>query len=328
MNSEWDARRKYVLGAVEAVEQQDSEAWGRVEAEWMRLPRSLAPREREHLAADAAEHFTREFDAEPEESFATPFADINECLDGGFRRGQLVVIAADGKQGKSQLVDQFMATFKKHRPDLRCSLFINEMTPKSRRSRWVQRELGIPSARVKNGNLSQSERDRIVEAAAGFPFDITGIAGDGFQDVANQITRLRPDVACVDIVSKFPYSGERELALGVSVLDAAAKSVNALLILTSHLNEKGVNSETGIRRTPTPTDIRDSGAVKNFADVLMFLHRRERKDERGHATGDWLPSGRLYMPYVRDGESGGVKVKFNPDRLRFELPPQKTEEMT
>lgn len=317
----WLSRHQAVSRAVEAVNGKDDEDWATAFSALLALPRPSVDRERDQDRDKASERF-RDRQAEPEEdSFPLPFADLNDKLYGGFRRGHLIVLAADGKSGKSMILDQFLeSAFRLKQAKGR--LYLNEMSAVEREARWIQRRLGIAVERVIRRQLKDTEVEAIAQSIdEQFPWDATNIKGEGFEEVAARIVSNADDIAGVDILTKFPYSSERDLANGLVQLHAAAESVGTCLIVTTHLNQKGMNAETGIRRAPTPTDIRNSGSVADFADVVMFLHRQQQVDEKsGKATGRYLNDARLYMPYVRLGEEHSIKVTFNAERLRYELP--------
>lgn len=308
----WAERRRAILLAADAIESRNGRTWSQVDDLLFQV-RSARPNQSQTLKAkDAAKRIQELLDNPAEDTFPLPFDKLNKCLLGGLRRGQTMVLAADPAHGKSVLADQILEHAAK--AGANCHLLMNEMQPMDRAARWIQRRTGIHEEKVLSRNLNQVEREQIIGEAETFPFDITSIAGDSFRDVADRLRDTRPDVAVVDLLSRFDYRDERELRLGVTTLTDAAHQTRCALILCHHLNEKRV-SDRGSRPTPSLTDIRDSGSVKNFADSVMFLNREHDPEE----PTKLLTTGDVYLAKVRAGKTGGVKVRLNTSRLRFEL---------
>jgi len=308
----WQERRRAILLAADALEGRDAKAWSQVD-ELLFSVRSARPNEAVTLRQeDAAKRVEAMLNEDAAETFKLPFDKLNQCLLGGLRRGQTAILAADPAHGKSLLVDQMLEHFA--RAGHRCHLMLNEMTPADRTARWIQRRTGIREEKVLARDLDISEREAILKESETFPFDMTQIAGDSPVEIANRIRDAKADVVALDLLSKLPYSNERELRAAVTMLTDAAHQANCALIMLHHLNEKRV-SDRGSRPTPSLTDIRDSGSVKNFADVVMFLNRDHDPDE----PTKLLTPGTLYLAKVRAGKTGGVKVRLNASRLRFDL---------
>jgi len=314
----WNPRRQALLeAAIPAVEKEDAELWAKFEDAFTRLPRTAVPRKIDHDRKDAAERFRVRQTEEPDETFPLPFPELNEPLLGGLSRGDLVILAGAGKAGKSMYLDQCLESF--HRAGANCRLYLSEMSPEKREARWVQRRLGISMGRVLHKRLTAEEVNQVSEAIdREFPWDATKAHGRGFAEVAQMIVNHAPDVAAVDVLTKFNYDGQRDLSNGVAQLHAAAESVGACLIIATHLSRSGVNKDTGVRRPPTVDDIKDASSVADFADVAFLLHRKQEKDENGKAVSNYLPDAKLYAPYVRTGEPTTLSLEFNPDKLAFQ----------
>ncbi len=318
--SDWDVRREALLLAAQAVESSDPEKWARFEDRFAALPRTLAPREIDHDRNNAAERFRHRQNEEPDETYPFPWASLNDSLLGGLARGDLVVLAGPGKAGKSVFLDQALETF--HHAGANCRLYLSEMSPEKREARWIQRHLGIPMGRVLHKHLDADEVDRIAAVIdKDFPWDATKAHGKGFAEVASMIVRHRPDVAAIDVLTKFNYDGQRDLSNGIATLHAAAESVGACIIIATHLSRAGINRDTGIRRPPTVDDIKDASSVADFADVVFLLNRKQETDGHGKATSNYLPEARLYVPYVRTGEPTTLDLWFNSSTLSFDQAP-------
>lgn len=316
--NDWEARRDALLLAADAVESRNPEAWGQFEDRFAQLPRTLAPSEIDYERDAAAERFRIRQREEPDDTFPFPFASLNDSLMGGLARTDLVILAGPGKAGKSILIDQALESF--HKAGAKCRLYLSEMSPEKREARWIQRNLGISMGKVLHKRLTDDQVDQVAEAIdRDFPWDATKAFGRGFEEVASMIVKHRPDVAAVDVLTKFRYDGQRELSHGITSLHAAAESVGAVLLIATHLSRSGVDRDTGIRRPPTVDDIKDASSVADFADVVFLLSRKQERDpDTRKATSNYGPEGKLYVPYVRSGAPTMLDLRFNTERLQFD----------
>lgn len=315
--SDWDTRREALLLAASAVESRDAEAWARFEDRYAKLPRTLVAREVDCDRGDAADRFRHRQREEPDETYPFPFPSLNDSLLGGVARGDLVILAGPGKTGKSMFLDQALESF--HDAGANCRLYLSEMSPEKREARWIQRKLGIAMGRTLHKRLDHETIEKVAGVIdRDFPWDATKAHGKGFAEVAEMIVGHKPDVAAIDVLTKFNYDGQRDLSNGIAALHAAAESVGATLIIATHLSRAGVNRDSGIRRPPTVDDIKDASSVADFADVVFLLNRKQETDGAGKATSNYLPEARLYVPYVRTGEPTKIDLRFSTERLAFE----------
>jgi replicative DNA helicase len=208
------------------------------------------------------------------------------------------------------LLDQLLETV--HKRGRRVHLYMNEMALEERVTRYLTRQTGVPYQRIISGKTDAEQNKAIVASLAhGIPFGITLVAGWSAEEIAHHIRRNNWDVAAVDILHLIEFEDERELSRISATLNRCAKQADCALVATVHLNEKRVLSAT--RPRPTLGDIRNSGSLKNDADVVCFVYR-----EQDPETGEPLPEGAIYFSKVRNGEVGGIPVRFNASRLRFE----------
>lgn len=242
------------------------------------------------------------------ESFPLPFRELNRATAGGLKRGGVTLIGGWSSHGKSALLDQTLD----HVADQgsRVHLYINEMTRLERNLRTVARRSGVPFHRLASGKVNDDQKARVVEHFEAFRYGITEVEGWSAEDIAFDIRRHRWDVAAVDILHLIEHDEERDIARISRVLNRSAKQADSHVIATVHLNERRV--EKAERPPPTLGDIRGSGSLKNDADNVLFVYRRQTKD--GTAL---LDDGRIYAAKVRNGELRGVNARFDGSRMQF-----------
>jgi replicative DNA helicase len=307
----WQERRRAILLASDAIVSRDNKAWSEVD-DLLFSVRSARPAESETFKKEEApKHLKALLDDPAVDTFPLPFARLNKCLLGGLRRGQTFVLAADPAIGKSVLADQWAEHMALNGAEV--LLMMNEMQPVDRAARWVQRRTGIHEEKVLSKDLSEDERATILKEAETFPFDMVNIAGESFRDVADRLRQTKPDVAVVDLLSRFDYQDERSLRLGMAMLTNAAHQSKCGLVVLHHLNQRR-QREDGSRPSPTLQDLRDSGSVGGFADIVGFLSRDSNPDD----PVQLMATGKLRLAKVRAGRVGGIRVRLNSTNIRFD----------
>lgn len=247
------------------------------------------------------------------EVFPTPWAPINYKLNGGLRRGEVMLLGGWTSHGKSVAADQIIE--HNHQRGARCRTYINEMTARQRALRSASRLSGVNFGRMLAGTLTTQERDRVVNhlpQVAKLP-PITDAAGLSAEDIARSIRRARPDVALVDILHLIDYADESDLRRISRVFKTCAIQADCVIVATIHLNERRASNVSAVMPRPGMSDIKGSSSLKQDASVVAFVHRQQDPQ-----TGEPLPEGELYLMKNRDGELGGVGVRLNPHRIRFE----------
>ncbi len=250
-------------------------------------------------------------------------------LDGmtlGMHGGELLVVAARPAMGKSALALNIAAhasLFEKKA----VLLFSLEMSSEQLGMRMLAQEGRVDLARIRAGNLISNERendwDKINDATrrlrdARIRLDVTPSLN--VADIRARARRLHAQEECdlvvvdyLQLVSARPGTDSREQAVAdVSrSLKHLAMELQIPVIALSQLN-RGVESRTDKR--PLLGDLRESGAIEQDADVILFIYRDEvyRKDspEKGIAE--------LILAKQRNGPTGTVKVRFNGPHTRFD----------
>jgi replicative DNA helicase len=282
-------------------------------------PRIEAERILEERSSIASRAFTpdqladlmrRTFKAETPEVFPWPFARLNQYSSGGMRRGEFTLIGGWTSHGKSVFLDDCLKAAQRHRR--RVALYINEMTPQERLYRLLADASGVEFARLREHKLGDDERRRVDRALESEPFfAITDATEWTAEEIKRDIIRCRYDVVGVDILHEIDHDDEADLRRIVRRLSQAAKRGNCHVLATVHLNE--FRATTTQRPRPALRDIRGSGMLKNAADFVLFVWRQD--DENGIPTED----GAVYFSKARNARLGGLPVRLNGDRMRFEV---------
>ncbi len=243
--------------------------------------------------------------------FPWPFERLNQKTAGGMRPGEFILIGGHTSHGKSIFADQILENCQRSGASVR--LYMNEMALEERVARSVARRSGIPYRKIVEGRLTDEEREGVEhEIEKWRPHGITYVAGWSAEEIAAHMRRYSWDVALLDILHLVGYQDTRELDMISSQLANVARQSNTAVLATVHLNEGRVSGQ--VRPRPTLGDIRGTGALKNDCDTCCFVYQQQ-DEETGFPLGG--PS-EIYFAKVRNGEVGGMKCNFNPQRLRFE----------
>jgi replicative DNA helicase len=221
------------------------------------------------------------------DALPTPWPRLNFELAGGFRPGQLIVVAARPSVGKSTMALNIAAY--NARRDRRARMFSLEMPAEDLLRRLISSEALIEHGFLAAGNLQPAERHRAARILAELDNAPLEIFADVFEltDICARIPATktgRCELAIVDYIGLIQQHGRhenrnQEISAITRRLKLLAVDHKIPIIALSQLNR---SSETESRK-PTLADLRDSGSLEQDADVVLLLHApaRERRNRNG-----------------------------------------------
>jgi replicative DNA helicase len=236
----------------------------------------------------------------------------------GMQEGEVTVVGARSGVGKSSLMIQ--AAHENAREGMPVDLYSLEMKRKLVLWRLWALESGLPFNAIKRKLLNDSERRLLREAAyrvAEMPIRIY----DDSEMTLGQIAAMARLSArrngmkffAVDYAQIVNAEGRDEKTKVSSVsrtLTKLAKSENVHLMLLSQLRK--VPSEM-YNKAPHIGDLRETGQLENDCHTCVLLHRGWDEDASRIAL-----DGELIIPKQRNGATGALQAKFNPNSLIFE----------
>jgi replicative DNA helicase len=247
-------------------------------------------------------------------------------LDGmtrGFQPGDLVIVAARPSMGKTSLVlnvAQHVAT----QPDHAVGFFSLEMSKESLFLRLLTSEAQIDSHRLMSGAIGQRDYGRIshaLETLSAMRLFIDDTAGIGVLEMRAKARRLRAEhglsLLVVDYIQLMTGRGRfenrtLELAAISRSLKGLAKELNVPIIVLSQLC-RAPESRSDLR--PQLSDLRESGALEQDADVVVMIYRDDayNRDPNNPEAG----TAELIVATQRNGPTGLVKLAFLREQTRF-----------
>lgn len=255
----------------------------------------------------------------------TGIRDLDELL-GGLSPGQLIIVAARPKMGKSSLAVNF-AEHAALRLNKRVAIFTFEMQPDELGERMLASESSVAGSKIRSGGLDEADwsaamqaYDRLRQAAPRL-----FIAKPRQARVEHVIAQARREHArdplsliAIDYLQLMDAPGDnRAQAIGdiTRALKLMAGELKVPVVLLSQLNRK---LEERTDKRPMPSDLRDSGSIEQDADVVLFIYRDEKYNPESRFEG----TAELIVALQRNGPTGMVRVAFHEERFRFETLPE------
>jgi replicative DNA helicase len=233
----------------------------------------------------------------------TGLADL-DSLTGGLLPGNLVVIAGRTHMGKTALALQLAEHICEKTPGMMFSLEASRREVAGRMIEWHRHRLGRDGAVDKVFNLSLF----VDDSASMSPW----VMRARLRRMKRQHGVALIVVDYLQLVRGKGDSREQEVAFISRELKAIARDFEVPLIALSQLNRK-VEDRTDKR--PHMSDLRESGAIEQDADLIMLLYRPDYYDQK--FEGSTAEAEILVAKNRNTGRSGTVKVTFSRDLGRF-----------
>ena len=242
-----------------------------------------------------------------------------DAILGGLRPGQLGLLAARPKMGKTALAMNIAehVALDLHRP---VAFFSFEMQPDELVERMFSSIGGINSQHVRNGALDDedwSSTTRTISALRDAPIYISRPRRARVETVVAQLRRqhakLRIGLCVIDYLQLMEAPGEnRNQAISdiTRTLKLAAGEIGIPILLLSQLNR---DLEKRADKRPMPSDLRDSGAIEQDADFVLFVYRDEVYNKASPEVG----TAELIVALQRNGPPGTVRAQFQPEKFKF-----------
>ena len=258
---------------------------------------------------------------------ASGFTDLDE-LTSGFQPSDLVIVAARPSMGKTALVLN-IAQYAAIEKNVPVAVFSLEMSKESLVQRMLTAEGRVDAQKMRKGLLRDEDYSRLARAAgilSGAPIWIDDSAGISLLEIRSKARRLKADqdigMVVVDYLQLIqgPASSEsrqQEISQISRSLKALAKELAVPVIALSQLS-RAPEQRAGDHR-PQLSDLRESGAIEQDADLVMFIYRQEIYDGPTDKDGNSLEGrAEVIIGKQRNGPVGLVNLFFHKAYTRFE----------
>jgi replicative DNA helicase len=254
------------------------------------------------------------------------FHDLDE-MTGGFQKGDLVILAARPSMGKTSIVVG-MALHAAIMHQVPVAIYSLEMSKEQIVQRMLCHEALVDLGRLLRGRLSDDDYVRLAQAAGHLntaPLWIDDTGSLNIIEMRAKARRLKADVPnlgmiILDYVQLMGGSNAENRQQEVSQisrgLKTLAKEIGVPIIALSQLSRA---PEQRTDHRPQLSDLRESGALEQDADLVMFLYRPERYMTPAEAEEKGMVGqSELIIGKQRNGPTGIVELFFRKESTRFE----------
>ena len=250
----------------------------------------------------------------------TGFVDL-DYRTAGMQPSDLILIAARPSMGKTALalnIAQYVA-FKKNLP---VAIFSLEMSKEQLVNRMFSLESSVDAQKLRTGQLNDQEWERLIESAGVIGKSnliIDDTPGISVAELRSKCRKYKLEqnlsMIIIDYLQLMTGSGrtdsrQQEISDISRSLKAIARELNVPLIALSQLS-RAVEQRPDHR--PMLSDLRESGAIEQDADVVMFIYR---DDYYNHDT-DKKGISEIIIAKQRNGPIGTVELAWLPEDTRF-----------
>lgn len=264
----------------------------------------------------------------------TGFHELDK-LTSGWQNSDLIIIAARPAMGKTAFVLS-MAKNMAVNYSTPTAIFSLEMSNLQLVNRLVSNVCELPSEKIKSGQLSNMEWDQLmarIKHLYGAPLFIDDTPSLSIFELRTKARRLVREhnvkILIIDYLQLMNASGmkfgsrEQEVSMISRSLKQLAKELNIPIIALSQLNRSVENRGSGDGKDgkrPQLSDLRESGAIEQDADIVCFIHRPEyyyRSSSDG-TDRDIRGLAEFIVAKHRSGRVDDVDMRFRAEFARFE----------
>ncbi|MCU0473624.1 MAG: replicative DNA helicase [Bacteroidales bacterium] len=248
-------------------------------------------------------------------------------LTSGWQKSELIIIAARPSMGKTALALS-MARNMAIEHGKKVAIFSCEMSSIQLVNRLIVAETDIPGDKIRNGRLSEEEwkqLDTRIKKLVQAPIFIDDTPAISIFELRAKCRRLmaqhKLDIVIVDylqLMSGPDNAGSREQEVSniSRSLKSIAKELNVPIIALSQLN-RSVEMRGGTKR-PLLSDLRESGAIEQDADMVVFIHRQEKFGITTFEDGSSTKGiAEIILAKNRNGPVDDVKLRFREEKAQF-----------
>ena len=259
---------------------------------------------------------------------ASGFTDLDD-MTSGFQPADLVIVAARPSMGKTA----FVLNIAQHAAivdQVPVAFFSLEMSKESLVQRMLTAEARIDAQRLRKGMLRDDDFPRLARAAgilSSAPVWIDDTPGITLLEMRSKARRLKAESGVKMVVVDYlqlmqgpahSESRQQEVSMISRGLKALAKELSVPVIALSQLS-RAPEQRTGEHKRPQLSDLRESGAIEQDADLIMFLYRQEMYDGPVDKDGNSLEGkAEVIVGKQRNGPTGVVNLHFHKMYTRFE----------
>ena len=251
----------------------------------------------------------------------TGFIDL-DYKTSGLQPSDLVLIAARPSMGKTAFVLN-MVQHIAMKKELPCMIFSLEMSSEQLVQRMIAMGTGIDSQKLRTGNLNDNDWDPLIRGivdVSDSKIIIDDTPGISVGELRSKCRKVKLEkglsIVIIDYLqlmtgsSKRSENRQQEISEISRSLKALAREIKAPVVALSQLSRA---CETRPDHRPMLSDLRESGAIEQDADIVMFLYR----DDYYHKDTEHPNEAEVIIAKQRNGPIGTVNLMWKPETTRF-----------
>ena len=251
----------------------------------------------------------------------TGFIDL-DYKTSGLQPSDLVLVAARPSMGKTAFVLNIVQniTMKKK---ISCMVFSLEMSAEQLVNRLLSMESNVDSQKLRTGNLNDNDWNSLIAGAVSVGSSTLAIddtPGISINELRSKCRKMKLekglDIIIIDYLQLMSGSGKSNVSRQQEISDisrslkALAREMKAPVIALSQLSRA---CETRLDHRPMLSDLRESGAIEQDADVVMFLYR----DDYYNKDTEHPNEAEVIIAKQRNGAIGTINLVWKPDITKF-----------
>jgi replicative DNA helicase len=253
-------------------------------------------------------------------------------MTSGWQNSDLIIVAARPAMGKTAFA---LSMAKNMAVDngIPVALFSLEMSNVQLVNRLIVNTCDIPGNKIKSGQLDPNDWKRLdarIKLLMGAPMYVDDTPSLSVFELRTKARRLVREhgikMIMIDYLQLMNASGtkfgsrQEEVSTISRSLKGLAKELNIPIIALSQLN-RGVEQRDGEGKKPQLSDLRESGAIEQDADMVLFIHRPEYYRIYQDGNGNDLHGmAQIIIAKHRNGAVGDVMLRFKSEMARFMNP--------
>lgn len=258
----------------------------------------------------------------------TGFEELDK-MTSGWQKSDLIIVAARPGMGKTAYTLSLAYNAAKFGKGV--AIFSLEMANLQLVNRLIAMDAEVDSRSLRNGDLGTEEWERLhaaVERLSEFPIYIDDTPGINIFELRAKCRRLKQNhniemiiIDYLQLMTGAPGAGgnrEQEISTISRALKGLAKELSVPVMALSQLS-RAVETRGGNKR-PQLSDLRESGAIEQDADMVTFIYRPAYYDLEPEDPSVPRDAAEIIISKHRNGSLGSVFLKFIPQFIKFAEP--------
>lgn len=258
----------------------------------------------------------------------TGYTDLDRVTNG-FQRGDLIILAARPAMGKTAFALNLALNASFYNSGA-IAIFSLEMPAEALMKRILSAKSAVESSKLRSGNIRDDEFNKLNEAAnelMATKLFVDDSSNVKISEVFSKCRKLRSehglDLVVIDYLQLISGSGrssgdnrQQEISEISRSLKGLAREMECPVIALSQLSR---SVETRPDKHPMLSDLRESGAIEQDADIVMFLYRDEyyNKDENSQEDAETTNTTDVDITKHRNGATGRIQLAFQKNISAF-----------